>query len=475
MWRGNAYCFIIGLMEHINCISPIDGRYRSLAKALSGYFSERALIKYRVLAEVEYLLALSKLALPRFKKLSEKEKKSLLKLRDVSESDALLVKKIETEGAKTIPATRHDVKAVEYFIKDRLRACGLAALSEWTHFALTSEDTNSMAYGLMLSDALSEEIIPALEQLRCALRELAQKHADAPLLARTHGQPAVATTFGKEFKIFEARLDRQLSQLKNTAVLVKLGGAVGNYNAHCAALPKVNWRKFSADFARRFNSGRAIKLAVNPVTAQTEPHDNQAEIFDNMRRINTLLTDFCQDIWRYISDGLIMQRPVRGEIGSSTMPQKINPIDFENAEGNFGLANALFAHFSAKLPISRLQRDLSDSTVQRNIGCAFAYSLIACRSVLRGLSKIEVNRPLALEMLRQHPEIVSEAIQTVMRLEGEENAYEKLKELTRGKKLSSARLNAFVDTLKISRASKKALKKLKPENYTGLAREIAAK
>lgn len=460
-------------MENTDCISPIDGRYHLAARRLSPYFTEKALISYRIRVEAEYLIALSELGIKRFKRLTAKEKTFLRALSPVTGGGATRVKRIETSGVKDVPATKHDVKAVEYYIKERLVKVGMAAVSEWTHFALTSEDTNSMAYGLLLRDALSEAVIPGVKALCRELDRLAKKHAADPLLARTHGQPAVGTTFGKEFRVFQARLARQLEQLERTVVLVKFGGAVGNFNAHAAAFPGVNWRKFGKNFATRFNSGKKIKLAANPAATQIEPHDNQAEIFDNLRRVNVILSGFCQDLWRYISDGLITQKPAAGEIGSSTMPQKVNPIDFENAEGNLGLANALFAYFSAKLPVSRLQRDLSDSTVQRNIGTAFAHCVIAYDSVLRGLGKIEINKRRALEELRLCPETVAEAIQTVLRAEGVPSPYEKVKALTRGRKPSLRELADFISGLKVREDVKQKLLKLRPENYLGLAREIA--
>jgi adenylosuccinate lyase len=460
-------------MENTDCISPLDGRYHRATRSLSSYFSEKALIKYRIRVEAEYLLALSELGLARFKRVSAKEKDFLRKLWLITDAGARRVKLIETSGVKNIPATKHDVKAVEYFIKEKLRAAGMTGVLEWTHFALTSEDTNSVAYGLLLRDALSEIVIPEISELCRKLDRLAKKHAADPLLARTHGQPAVGTTFGKEFRVFQARLRRQLAQLKKTVVLVKFNGAVGNFNAHLAALPSVKWRDFSEKFAERFNSGQSVKIAANPVTTQIEPHDNQAEIFDNMRRINAILTDFCQDLWRYIGAGLIIQKTSAGEIGSSTMPQKINPIDFENAEGNLGLASALFTYFSAKLPISRLQRDLSDSTVQRNIGCAFAYGSVAYASILRGLAKIEIDKRRALRELRLCPETIAEAIQTVLRREGVSAPYEKVKALTRGKKPSQLELEEFIKGLKIKEPVKRKLLQLRSENYLGLAREIA--
>ena len=459
-------------MELTDCISPIDGRYRKITEPLARRFSENALISYRVRMEIEYLLALGRLKNSPCK-IPAGAQKRLCALKEISPADAALVKKIETQGHAGIPATNHDVKAAEYFIRLRLKEAGLAGLAEWTHFALTSEDTNNIAYALMLSDALGNEIIPALEEVLTALEKLAFTHAADPLLARTHGQPAVPTTFGKEFKVFAARLHRQIKQLKALRIPAKLNGAVGNYNAHMAALPKADWLKFTKDFVAALNTGRKIKLEANLFTTQIESHDGMAELFDCSRRANTILTGFTQDIWRYISDGLVMQKAVAGEIGSSTMPQKVNPIDFENAEGNFGAANALFIYFSTKLPISRLQRDLSDSTTQRSIGSAFAYSLVGYRALLRGLGKIHVNRAAGLAMLAASPEVLAEGIQTILRREGVPGGYEKLKALTRGQKPSLETLAQFIDGLPVKPSVKAELKKLRPENYTGLAEKMA--
>jgi adenylosuccinate lyase len=459
-------------MEPADCISPLDGRYRKTTEPLAKRFSENALIAYRVRMEAEYLLALGALKGSPFK-LSAGEQKKLRALREISSADAALVKKIETAGHAGIPATNHDVKAAEYFIRIRMKELGLEALSEWTHFALTSEDTNNIAYALMLSDALGCEIIPALEEVLAVLEKFAANHAADPLLARTHGQPAVPTTFGKEFKVFAVRLNRQIKQLKAFKVPAKLNGAVGNYNAHMAALPNADWLKFSKDFIAALNAERKIKLEANLFTTQIESHDGLAELCDCMRRVNTILTGFSQDIWRYISDGLIMQKTVAGEIGSSTMPQKVNPIDFENAEGNFGAANALFNYFATKLPISRLQRDLSDSTTQRSIGSAFAYSVVGYRALLRGLGKIHVNREAALAMLSASPEVLAEGLQTILRREGVPGGYEKLKAVTRGQKPSMEMLTQFIDTLPVKPQVKAEMKKLRPENYTGLAAKIA--
>jgi adenylosuccinate lyase len=326
---------------------------------------------------------------------------------------------------------------------------------------------------VMLRGALQSVMLPELEKIISSIHFPVEKHAATPMLARTHGQSASPTTFGKEMLVFQARLTRQIEQLKSRSILVKFAGATGNFNAHVAALPDVDWPIFAQKFITSLNVGYTIALELNPVTTQIEPHDTLAEMFDNLRRINTILIDFSQDMWRYISDGWIIQKVTEGEVGSSAMPHKVNPIDFENSEGNLGVANALFNHFSNKLPISRLQRDLSDSTVERTIGVAFAHTLIGYRSLLKGASKITLNEEAMLEALQNHPEVLAEAIQTILRANGAEMPYEKLKELTRGKQVTLQDLQAFIDALDVSDAIKKRLKELQPENYIGLAAKIA--
>jgi len=455
----------------LSAISSIDGRYRTIVASLAEHFSEYGLIRKRITVECEYLLALSEAGVIRA--LSKEEKVILQQLPHISLEEAAIVKKIEKEGYEGIPATNHDVKAVEYFIKKRLAATSLKDIAEWTHFALTSEDINSAAYGMALRGALQSEIIPSIEGIRASLMTLTEKYASTAMLARTHGQPATPTTFGKEMRVFESRLARQLGQLSKQAIFVKFSGATGSYNAHVAALPDVDWRSFAKDLIVRLNVGYKISLELNEITTQIEPHDTYAELFDTMRRINTILVDFSQDIWRYISDGWLGQKVKEGEIGSSAMPHKVNPIDFENAEGNLGVANALFEHFSRKLPISRLQRDLSDSTVLRVFGTAFAHALVGYTALFRGLEKISVNKEAMLEDLRAHPEVISEAIQTVLRREGVEVPYEKLKELTRGKKVSLDDFAEFIDGLSVNDEVKTHLKSLRPEAYIGLAERIA--
>src|SRR3989344_5187332 len=369
--------------DPLTAITPIDGRYRDAAAALAEYFSEFALIRARVRVECEYLIALSETANVGIRSFTGEEKKMLKKIADISIEDARIVKQIEKEGYEGIPATNHDVKAVEYFLKRKLAGTSLADVSEWVHFATTSEDTDNIAYALLLGDALESVVLPALEEIGTTLGDYAMKHAATPMLARTHGQPASPTTFGKEMRVFEQRLARQRAALARATILVKFSGATGNWSAHVAAAPDVDWMEFSKKFVMGFSGKKGIKIELNAITTQIEPHDTYAEMFDNLRRANTIVIDLSQDIWRYISDGWLVQKAKAGEVGSSTMPHKVNPIDFENAEGNLGIANALFNHFSNKLPISRLQRDLSDSTVLRTMGVAFARTLVAYRSLLR--------------------------------------------------------------------------------------------
>jgi adenylosuccinate lyase len=460
-------------LEPLSAVSSIDGRYRTLAAPLAEYFSEFALIRARVRVECTYLVALSGTPHTGMRRLSVAEKASVLSLGNAfSLADAQAVKEIE----KT---TNHDVKAVEYFLKQKMTATSLADLSERVHFALTSEDVNSVAYGLLLRDFFEHLYLGGpLLSIATSLESLAREHAATPILARTHGQPASPTTFGKEMRVFLKRLRRQVDVFKTTSVLVKFGGATGNWSAHMIARPEVDWQKFARDFVEGFNAEgkdqkHYMRLELNDCTTQIEPHDTYAEYFDYVRRINTILIDFSQDMWRYISDGWIVQKAKEGEVGSSAMPHKVNPIDFENAEGNLGVANALFEHFSRKLPISRLQRDLSDSTVERAFGTAFAHTIVAYRSLEKGLGKISVNADAMRAALQEHPEVLSEAIQTVLRAEGAEMPYEKLKELTRGKTVSLDDMRRFIDQLDIPADAKKRLQELRPEDYTGLAARIA--
>ncbi len=446
----------------LNSISPIDGRYAKATTELAAYFSEEALIRYRIIVEGEYLIALSEEKGIGLRKITSAEKMLVRNLYTIETKDAEEVKKIEA-------TTNHDVKAVEYFIKERLQHTSLKDAIEWTHFATTSEDTNNLAYALMLSEALKNVIIPHLKKVLAAIDALALSYQKVPMLARTHGQSASPTTLGKEFKVFASRLERQVQQLATYKVLAKLNGATGNYNAHVVAYPNIQWPAFTKNFIEHLSSFRKVKLEANLVTTQIESHDTYAELFDMMRRINTILIDFDQDIWRYVSDHWMIQKPKDGEVGSSTMPHKVNPIDFENSEGNLGLANALFTYFSTKLPISRLQRDLTDSTIERNFGSAFAYSLIAYKSTLKGLGKMSANEPGITEELENHQEVVAEGIQTILRREGVELPYEKLKAPTRGKKVTRKDLDAFIAKLPVTEKIKKELRKITPQNYIGIA------
>lgn len=450
----------------LTAISPVDGRYAAVTAPLSPFFSEEALIRHRIETEAGYLALLCGCPGTGIRRLTKKELGTLSALKDLSRADACRVKKIESE-------TRHDVKAVEYFIKEKLARTSLRDLGEFVHFALTSEDINNVAYALMISRALSAEILPALRGILAELKRKARAHASAPLLARTHGQPAVGTTFGKEFAVFAARLEKQLSVLGSLRISVKFSGAAGNYNAHHAAFPAADWPAFARRMTARAGRGLEIKLELTEAATQIEPHDTYAELFDALRRTNTVLLDFCQDMWRYISDELIVQKQVPGEVGSSTMPQKINPIQFENAEGNLGLANALCAFFSAKLPVSRLQRDLSDSTVERNFGTAFAHSLIAYRSILDGLGRSAVDERRAAAGLYEHPAVYAEALQTILRREGFDKPYEALKALTRGRRITRADLESFIRELAVKPAVRAELLKLIAAPYVGLAAGLA--
>ncbi|MFA6434622.1 MAG: adenylosuccinate lyase [Elusimicrobiales bacterium] len=453
-------------MSNLKAISPIDGRYAGLTAPLAAFFSEEALIRHRIEIEAVYLELFCGNRGAGIRRLSKKELAVLSALRNISPADAARVKKIEA-------VTRHDMKAAEYFIKEKLSRTTLRDLGELVHFALTSEDVNNFAYALMLSRALERVLLPAQRAILDELKARARLHAADPLLARTHGQPAVGTTFGKEFAVFAARLERQLAALERLTISVKFSGAAGNYNAHLAAFPSVDWRAFSRRMTARACEGLKIKLTLTELATQIEPHDTYAELFDALRRANTVLLDLAQDMWRYISDDLIVQKKVAGEVGSSTMPQKINPIQFENAEGNLGLANALCAFFSCKLPVSRLQRDLSDSTVERNFGTAFAHSLIAYRSILDGLDRSAVDARKAAAGLYEHPAVYAEAIQTILRREGFKRPYEALKGLTRGRRITHADLERFIRQLAVKPEVRAEMLELISAPYIGLAPELA--
>ncbi|MGB0783904.1 MAG: adenylosuccinate lyase [Marinomonas sp.] len=446
-------------LTSLNAISPIDGRYGSKTNVLRRSVSEYGLLRMRVIVEVRWLQALAKhpqiIEVPA---LSNEASALLDQLAEnFSEADAQAIKDIE----KT---TNHDVKAVEYFIKNKMADnTELAAISEFVHFACTSEDINNLSHALMLREALEEGIAPELKNVITAIQDLAIEHAEQSMLSRTHGQTASPTTVGKEMANVAARLSRQLKQIENVEFLGKINGAVGNYNAHLSAYPDVDWQAHAEAFVT------SLGLTWNPYTTQIEPHDYIAELYDAICRFNTILIDFDRDVWGYISMGFFKQKTIAGEIGSSTMPHKVNPIDFENSEGNLGIANAIMGHLSAKLPISRWQRDLTDSTVLRNLGVGLAHSLIAYQATLKGISKLEINAPRLEADLNNAWEVLAEPIQTVMRRYGIESPYEKLKELTRGRAIDQATIEAFVDTLDMPEQAKAELKKLTPATYIGNA------
>ncbi|MFL5809801.1 MAG: adenylosuccinate lyase [Flavisolibacter sp.] len=439
----------------LSAISAIDGRYRKQVQHLDDYFSEYALMKYRVLVEVEYLFLLSE---KKFCKLSHKASKHLRKIKDdFGLEDAQEIKQIEH-------TTNHDVKAVEYFIKQELEKAGETDLKEWVHFGLTSQDINNTAIPLLWKHALEFEYLPSLLNLNKEIRILATSWKEVPMLAHTHGQAASPTMLGKELMVFVERITNQVEQLINVPVSAKFGGATGNFNAHSVAFPKTDWIKFANDFVEG-----TLGLQRLQFTTQIEHYDHLAAAFDCMKRINNIFIDLCRDLWTYISMDYFKQKTKKGEIGSSAMPHKVNPIDFENAEGNFGMANALFEHLSAKLPISRLQRDLTDSTVLRNIGTPFAHTIIGFRSLEKGLNKLVLNDEKIFQDLDANWAVVAEAIQTILRREKYPNPYEALKELTRGKKqIDKSTIHGFVDSLEISSSLKKELKAITPHNYTGV-------
>ena len=452
--------------EALNAVSPLDGRYAKHIDPLRPIFSEYGLIKKRVHIEIEWLVALSLdpelKEIPRFNQTTQKKLKTAA--HKFSLKDAQAVKTIEQ-------TTNHDVKAIEYWLKKTFKNDkSVMKVSEFIHFACTSEDINNLAYALMLKEGIENVILPKIEAIKNDLKEFAKQYADVALLARTHGQTASPTTLGKEFANVAYRLERQIKSLKIQPILGKINGAVGNFNAHLIAYPKKDWNKFSQKFIK------ALGLSYNEYTTQIEPHDFAAEIFNNLSLINTIMIDLNRDIWSYISIGYFKQRMKKNEVGSSTMPHKVNPIDFENSEGNLGLANAILRHLSEKLPISRWQRDLTDSTVLRNIGVAFGYSLIAYQSLGRGLGKLQVNQVRINEDLDNAWEVLAEPIQTIMRKRGIANPYEKLKELTRGNQnIDRVSLHQFINTLELPMQDKKTLLDLTPQSYIGLAAKLAKK
>jgi adenylosuccinate lyase len=451
-------------LTKLTALSPLDGRYHGKVDALRAYFSEFGLIRFRVLIEIEWLKALSaQTDIPEIPPFTATTIAQLDTLHaNFSEADALAIKTIES-------VTNHDVKAVEYWLREKLAGNPeTAGILEFIHFACTSEDINNLSHALMLKGARDAVMLPALKVLIGRLQHLAHLHADLPMLCRTHGQTATPSTLGKEMANVVYRLQRAEQRLAATEILGKINGAVGNYNAHLAAYPNVDWENFAQDFVT------ARGITFNPYTIQVEPHDYMAELFDAYARINTILVDLNRDIWGYISLGYFKQKLVKGEVGSSTMPHKVNPIDFENSEGNLGLANALLRHLSEKLPVSRWQRDLTDSTVLRNMGVALGYTLLAYESCLKGLNKLEANPQRLAEDLNASWEVMAEPIQTVMRRYNIANAYDKLKELTRGKDgINRVSLQAFINTLEIPEHEKQRLLRLSPDTYIGKAALLA--
>ena len=442
----------------LTAISPVDGRYRSKTDKLGEYFSEAALIRYRIRVEVEYFVALCNLPLPQLQGVEPQKLEALRDLyRNFSIADAERVKEIES-------VTNHDVKAIEYLLKEKMDQLGMEACKEFVHFGLTSQDINNTSIPLSMKEGLEEVLYPSLEELIDRLKGFADEWKEIPMLARTHGQPASPTHLGKEFRVFVERLEKQYAQLRAVPVPAKFGGATGNFNAHHAAYPAIDWAAFANDFVNN-----TLGLDRSQYTTQIEHYDNLAAIFDALKRIDTILIDLCRDMWTYISMEYFKQRIKAGEVGSSAMPHKVNPIDFENAEGNFGVANALYEHLAAKLPISRLQRDLTDSTVLRNVGVPVAHTLIGVQSLMKGLGKVLLNEPALARDLENNWAVVAEGIQTILRREGYPKPYEALKALTRtNTHITAESIAAFVEELNVSEEVKQELRALSPSTYTGI-------
>jgi adenylosuccinate lyase len=439
-------------------LSPLDGRYADSTSPLRDYFSEFAYLRDRVRVELDLLAGLSKIGLIR--PLSESETELLESLwKNFNLTDAESIRAFERQ-------TRHDVKAIEYFLREKLGDTSLSDLLPWLHFGLTSEDVNNIAQAISLRDSRNAVLLPALDDLLKHILEFVKKHRALPMLARTHGQPAVPTTLGREFAVYLARLKKSYDEIVSHRFEAKLTGAVGNFNSLQSAFPQTDWLAFSADFIQTYG------LQANLVTTQILPYDNWIRYFDSLRMLNSILIDFSQDIWRYISDDLLKQAVVEGEVGSSTMPQKVNPIDFENAEGNLGIANALLTHYAQKLSVSRLQRDLSDSTVRRSFGVALGHTLLAWTNLSRGMKRITANEEKIRSELNLHWEVVSEGAQTILRSVGHSDAYETLKQQTRGRVLTEADYKSWLETLKVDNATREKLQSLSPENYLGLALEL---
>ena len=451
-------------LSPITAISPLDGRYESKVQELRAIFSEYGLMRFRVQVELTWLKMLA--ACPQIKEVPEFSSEAIAFIDNIIENFSIE----DAEDIKRREAvTNHDVKAVEYFLKDKTSTNEeIAKVKEFIHFACTSEDINNNSHALMLKTAREEVILPLCDKLIDEITRLAHEYVNLPLLARTHGQPASPTTLGKEMANVAYRLRRQRKQIAEVEILGKINGAVGNYNAHYSAYPEVDWPSLAKNFEE------SLGLTWNPFTTQIEPHDYIAELFNAIERFNTIVLDFDRDIWGYISYGTFTQKTIAGEIGSSTMPHKVNPIDFENSEGNLGLANAIFAHLANKLPVSRFQRDLTDSTVLRNLGVACGYSILAWKSTLKGISKLQANEAHVRDELNHNWEVLAEPYQTVMRRYGIANPYEKLKELTRGREVNKETMLAFIDTLEIPEEAKENLRKLTPETYIGIADKITA-
>ena len=445
-------------LSKITAISPVDGRYRNATEGLDRYFSEYALIRYRVMVEIEYYIALCELPLPQLQGVAPQTFDALRAIyREFSTEDALKVKEIEQ-------TTNHDVKAVEYFIKGKMDELGLGAHKEFVHFGLTSQDINNTATPTSLRDAAHDVYFPLLEELLAKLNAMAEEWKDISLLARTHGQPASPTKLGKEMRVYVERLEKQIAQLRAIPAPAKFGGATGNFNAHVAAYPQIDWVTFANHFVNDI-----LGLDRSQTTTQIEHYDNIAAIFDCFKRINTILIDLCRDVWTYVSMEYFKQKIKAGEVGSSAMPHKVNPIDFENAEGNLGIANAIFQHLSSKLPVSRLQRDLTDSTVLRNTGVPIAHTVIAFRSLLKGLNKLIINTEAIDRDLENNWAVVAEGIQTILRREEYPSPYEALKALTRtNKHITKADIQAFIDSLDVKESVKEELRQLSPQTYTGI-------
>ena len=445
-------------LEQLTAVSPIDGRYRSKTESLDKYFSEYALIKYRVKVEIEYFIALTEIPLPQLAGFNAGLKPELRKIyTDFSLEDARRIKEIES-------VTNHDVKAVEYFIKEQFDRLGIAQFKEFIHFGLTSQDINNTSVPMSIADALTEVYIPSIEQIISRLKELSAEWNDVPMLARTHGQPASPTRLGKEINVFVYRLETQLAALRNCPISGKFGGATGNFNAHNAAYPAINWKQFAASFLKD-----KLNIIREDLTTQISNYDNLAALLQAIERINTIIIDLDRDVWTYISMNYFKQKIKAGEVGSSAMPHKVNPIDFENSEGNLGIANAILCHLAQKLPVSRLQRDLTDSTVLRNVGVPLGHGLIAYASTLKGLNKLLLNRQAIDADLDQMWSVVAEGIQTILRREGYPNPYETLKQLTRtNAQVNHKSIAEFIDTLEVSEEVKQELRTLSPHTYTGI-------